>query len=198
MKNVNDHIEPGILLSIAAGNSDSFRILFEKYKQVIYGHALHFTQSTTVAEEITQDVFMQCWTKKDELPAIENFEAWMFTITKNLCFNYLKKLAREYEFKKRVARAGQEENAPIESYIAVKEQQALLQRALNHLSPQQKLIFKLNREVGLKNSEIATQLNLSPNTVKTHMVSALRSIRFYFHQHAKSAVQIFLLVKIFQ
>ena len=65
MKNVNDDIEPGILLSIAAGNSDSFRILFERYKQVIYGHALHFTQSTTVAEEITQDVFMQCWTKKD-------------------------------------------------------------------------------------------------------------------------------------
>ncbi|MES2891806.1 MAG: RNA polymerase sigma-70 factor [Bacteroidota bacterium] len=198
MKSVTEEIGPGVLQNIAAGNSDSFRILFDRYKHVIYGHALHFTQSVPVAEEITQDVFMQCWIKKAQLPAIDNFEAWMFTITRNLCFNHLKKLAREYAFKKSVFQAGEETAEPIESYMAVKEQEELLHQAVEQLSPQQKIIFKLNRERGMKNAEIATQLNLSPNTVKTHMVSALRSIRFFFQEHSKTAIQVLLLVKIFQ
>ena len=63
MKKVNQDIGPEILHSIAAGSADSFRILFDRYKDVIYGHALHFTQATLIAEEITQDVFMQCWLK---------------------------------------------------------------------------------------------------------------------------------------
>jgi RNA polymerase sigma-70 factor (ECF subfamily) len=59
---------------------------------------------------------------------------------------------------------------------------------LEGLSPQQRLIFNLNREKGLKNSEIAQKLNLSPNTVKTHMVSALRRLKEYFESHPISVI----------
>jgi RNA polymerase sigma factor (sigma-70 family) len=72
----------------------------------------------------------------------------------------------------------------VEEYLSYKERLAEIDEALEQLSPQQRLIFNLNRGKGLKNEEIARQLNLSPNTVKTHMVIALRKIRLFLESHA--------------
>jgi RNA polymerase sigma-70 factor (ECF subfamily) len=196
MKIVNWDNEVDLLKSIANGSEAAFSQLFDRYKNNVYGHALHFTQSVFIAEEITQDVFLKCWLKKESLADIQSLEAWLFTLTKNCCFNHLKKIAREHKLKSSLSQLGEDANENVESYLAVKEQQNLLQQAIDHLSAQQKLVFRLNRDAGLKNAEIAEQLNISPNTVKTHMVSAIRSIRLFFKTHAESAIQVLLLLHI--
>jgi RNA polymerase sigma-70 factor (ECF subfamily) len=196
MKSVIEESDHDLLKHIANGSEEAFGKLFERYKNIIYSHAFHFTQSVFIAEEITQDVFLKCWLKKETLIEIEAVEAWLYTITKNLCFNHLKTKAREYKFKNALAQSEEPGEENIESYLAVKEQQDLLRKAIDHLSAKQKLIFTLNRDGGMKNAEIAEQLHLSPNTVKTHMVSALRTIRIFFKQHAEGVVQLFLLFQV--
>ena len=193
MKIANDDNEQELLLSIANGSEAAFCRLFDRFKNTIYGHALYFTRSVFIAEEITQEVFLKCWLKKASLPEINNIEAWLFTLTKNRCFNYLKKMAREQRLLDSIAQTGEQADENIESYLAVKEQQGILTQAIGHLSDKQKLVFTLNREAGMKNAEIAQQLNISPNTVKTHMVSALRIIRLFFKTHSERAIQILLL-----
>ncbi|MEO6549945.1 MAG: RNA polymerase sigma-70 factor [Ferruginibacter sp.] len=193
MKVDNEYNERQLLLSIAIGNEQAFTRLFDFYKNDIYAHALHFTQSVSIAEEITQDVFVKCWIKRSSLAEVNNLQAWLFTITKNDCFNYLKKIAREHRLKNALASTDETSDENIESYLAVKEQQKVLQQAIGQLSDQQKKIFVMNRDRGMKNAEIAEQLNISPNTVKTHMVSAIRSIRLFFKTYAESAVQLWLL-----
>ena len=87
-----------------------------------------------------------------------------------------------------------EEN--VDDYIFYKDQLQRLGEALDQLSPQQRLIFRLNRDQGMKNEEIARQLNISPNTVKTHMVTALRKIRLFLETHPASIIfLIFFLLK---
>lgn len=194
MKIVNWNDEHEVLKDIANGSEQAFTLLFDRYKNDIYAHAFHFTRSVFIAEEITQDVFLKCWLKKESLAEINNIGAWLFTLTKNGCFNQLKKIAREHRLKSALEQEGEPVDESIESYLAVKEQQNLLQQAVDHLSAKQKQVFKLNREAGMKNAEIAEQLNISPNTVKTHMVGALRSIRLFFKAHAERAVQVFVLL----
>jgi RNA polymerase sigma-70 factor (ECF subfamily) len=65
----------------------------------------------------------------------------------------------------------------VEDHVLTKENEARLQNALNRLSPQQKLIFTLSRQEGMKHEEIASQLNISRNTVKTHLVHALKTLK---------------------
>ncbi|MEO6730331.1 MAG: RNA polymerase sigma-70 factor [Ferruginibacter sp.] len=193
MRVVNDNNEDELLLSIASGSEPAFTQLFDRYKNDIYAHALHFTKSVQVAEEITQDVFIKCWTSRESLPEIINLQAWLFTLTKNGCFNSLKKMARQQRLSHSLAHADEVADENVESYLAVKEQQDLLQKAIENLSDKQKLVFRMNRDQGMKNAEIAEQLNISPNTVKTHMVSALRSIRMFFKAHTERAIQVLLL-----
>ena len=189
MRNVSFNNEYELLYAIATGSQDAFCSLFKQLKDKVFSFALHFTHSSFIAEEITQEVFMKLWVSRVSLAEVKNIEAWIMTVTKNLCFNHLKKKAVELKTKIILAQkeAGFEMN--VDDYVFYKDQLGILKLAMDQLSPQQRTIFRLNREEGLKNEEIARQLNITPNTVKTHMVAALRKIRTYMQNHS---VNIFL------
>ena len=186
------------LADIATGDQEAFCKFFDAFKNKIYSFSYSFTKSQQVAEEITQDVFTRVWTNRESLIEIENIDAWLSTITRNLCFNYLKKLALERKTKDELLKTQNYSDENVEQYLSYKEKANQLAEALDQLSPQQRLIFTLNRDKGLKNEEIADQLHLSPNTVKTHMVSALRKIRAILESHATHLFGILLIfLKIF-
>ena len=186
------------LADIATGDQEAFCKFFDAFKNKIYSFSYSFTKSQQVAEEITQDVFTRVWTTRESLIVIENIDAWLSTITRNLCFNYLKKLALERKTKDELLKTQNYSDENVEQYLSYKEKANQLAEALDQLSPQQRLIFTLNRDKGLKNEEIADQLHLSPNTVKTHMVSALRKIRSILESHATHLFGILLIfLKIF-
>jgi RNA polymerase sigma-70 factor (family 1) len=172
------------LADIADGDQRAFCHFFEAFKHKIYSFSYSFTKSPETAEEISQEVFVKVWSNRESLTAVENIDAWLSTITRNLCFNYLKHLALERKATVRMMKAQTRAEDDVEEYLSYKERLAEIDEALEQLSPQQRLIFNLNRGKGLKNEEIARQLNLSPNTVKTHMVIALRKIRLFLESHA--------------
>lgn len=169
---------------IAEGDQEAFTLFFEAFKNKIYSFSFAFTHSAETAEEITQDVFIRVWTNRESLNEIENMDAWLSTVTRNLCFNHLKKLARERKAKNILLKTQTETEDSVEQYLSYKEKASQVSEAIEQLSPQQRLIFRLNRDKGLKNEEIAHRLNLSPNTVKTHMVTALRKIRSFLESNA--------------
>ena len=183
-----------LLINIAEGNQQAFCNLFELFKQKVYSYSYHFTRSSFTAEEITQEVFMKIWVSRESMAAVENLDAWISTVTRNLCFNYLKKMALEKRLNRVIAQKDVTAEENVDQYIAYKDQLSLLDAALDQLSPQQKLIFRLNRDQGLKNEEIAHRLNLSPNTVKTHLVIALRKIRHFLKTHASHIIVLLLLL----
>lgn len=188
--------EHDLLMSIARGNEDAFRSLFVLLKDKVYSYSLHFTRSVFTAEEITQEVFLKIWLNRESLPEINSIEAWIVTVTRNLCFNQLKKKALEQKIKNSIVNVETEGEENVDNYIFYKDQLQRLGEAIDQLSPQQRLIFRLNRNQGMKNEEIARQLNISPNTVKTHMVTALRKIRLFLETHPASIIfLVFVLLK---
>jgi RNA polymerase sigma-70 factor (family 1) len=180
--------EHDLLMSIARGNEDAFRSLFVLLRDKVYSYSFHFTRSVFTAEEITQEVFLKIWVNRESLPEINSIEAWIVTVTRNLCFNQLKKKALEQKIKNSIINSEAEGEENVDNYIFYKDQLKRLGEAIEQLSPQQRLIFRLNRDQGMKNEEIARQLNISTNTVKTHMVTALRKIRLFLETHPASII----------
>ena len=65
--------EEELLAFIANGDELAFTRVFDYYRDRIYSIAFKITHSTTVAEEIVQDVFLKIWLRRDHLIEIENF-----------------------------------------------------------------------------------------------------------------------------
>jgi RNA polymerase sigma-70 factor (ECF subfamily) len=73
-----------------------------------------------------------------------------------------------------------------------------LQTAIEQLPPQQKIVYRLRREQGLKNDEIAIKLNISPLTVKKHIAQASQAIRILLAKQTSIPVSLLIVfLKIF-
>lgn len=110
------------------------------------------------------------------MAGIENMNAYLFRICHNRAITGLRRMAKETLILSEL----QQENIPFLSHAdpaCQKEIRDSIQQAVNRLSPQQRQVFLLSRQDGLKHKQIAEQLGVSINTVKTHLGQALRFLR---------------------
>jgi RNA polymerase sigma-70 factor (family 1) len=173
------YTENELLRLIAEGDKNAFTQIYNNYRNKIYSIAFDLTESTTVAEEIVQDVFLKIWVKRASLNEVEHFRAYLFTITRNYVFTALKRIARKESIE-----VSAMQDAPLyyhdtENRVLNNEYSRILQAAIERLPEQQRQVYNLIRNEGLKREEAAAALHLSPETVKTHLAQAMRSIRTY-------------------
>ncbi len=138
---------------------------------------MRIAESKPLTQEIVQDVFLKIWINRVSLSDIDSFKAYLFTVARNHAFNCLKQLARQKNREKEwINSVLQEATHALDDKDEI-DAGALVDEAVDLLPPQQKKVYTLSRKNGLKQEEIARELNLSLETVKKHMVLALRSIR---------------------
>ena len=187
--------EKWLLEQIAQGDEAAFRKVFDAYRDPVYAYILYLIRSQVLADEILQDVFLRIWLNRHTLPEIKSFRAWTFTIAKNRIIDVMKIQAKEA-----LLRSAAPDPAPScepEDRIREKEYELLLHDALSQLSPKQQQIYQMSRENGLKLNEIATELNISSNTVKSHLMRALRTIKKNLQPHIQTFLAGLLLINYF-
>ncbi len=188
------HTEQALLVQVANGDETAFRQLYDHYRKKLYAYAFQITESALLADEVVQEVFLKLWVHRQKLLEVKHFNSWLYTIARNHLLDALKKTARETLARKELVRTIPAAINNADDRILFQENEKLLQQALNQLSTQQQLIYHLSRNQGMKYDEIASELNIAPNTVKVHIVNALRSIRKYIRYHS---VSVFLLCSYF-
>lgn len=175
--------EKELLLLISGGDTSAFTLMFNQYKDKIYTIAYKLTGSAFLSEEVVQEIFMKLWINRKMLPGIEHFPAWFNTVIRNHLFSLIKRTAaranRETIFAKNIPSVynNADEN------ILLKETEALIEKALYTLPPQQNKVYRLIKVSGMKKEEVASQLNLSTETVKSHLSKAIKNIRAYCMAH---------------
>ncbi|HEY4151284.1 MAG TPA: RNA polymerase sigma-70 factor [Chitinophagaceae bacterium] len=179
MPSASLHNEKELLHAVAQGDEAAFTAVFDAYKDKIYTIALRLTGNTSIAEEIVQDVFLKIWLKRDTLTSVDHFRAYLFTTTRHHVFNALKRLFRRRQFAGELARDWSEETNDTDSLLLDKEYQAILQEAIGQLPPQQRQVYQMMKEQGLKREQVAELLHISPETVKQHLAQAMRTIRAF-------------------
>lgn len=177
MRRNSDYTSDELFLQIADGDENAFRKVFHSFNQRLFPYVLNIVKSSTVAEEIVQEVFLKLWTNRQAVAAMDNPVAWLFTVAANQSFTYLKRISTEQRVIDKIKQSMHASENPTDEYIFFNESKTILQKAVGELPAQRQVIYKLSREEGLNHQQIADQLNLSPNTVKNQLVSALRTIR---------------------
>ena len=186
MSDLAECSEKDLLNKVAEGNEDSFRQLFSKYHQQLGTHIFRITNSVDLAEEIVQDVFLKIWMSREALSGVHNFKAYLFVISKNHTLNCLRKLSKERMYMKKCeddfARENVYDEEPIDLY------HSLLDEAINQLPAQQQKVYLLSRHERLRYAEVASELNISRETVKKYLQIATASITAYVLTNVNTTV----------
>jgi len=180
-----------LLLQVGKGNQAAFKAVFDFYKERFYSACFKMTKSGDVAEEIVQEVFISLWVKRHQVAAAANPEAYLLTILHNSIYAHFRKLALEKTLKKKILqRSSPIEISPVEDMLLAKENYQMLEAVISQLPPQQRIVYKLCRQQGLTREQIATQLHISPHTVKNHLQEAIKFIRSYYKLDASAFIWI--------
>lgn len=179
---------------IASGDEQAFRKIFHDLNAQLFPFVLKLTRSKPVAEDIVQETFLRLWIHREEVGEMEYPLSWLYTVASNQSLSWLRSHAAEVRRMKRMEMRYKTRKERIVEDLSAKEVRSLIARAVNLLPPRRQQIYKLSREQGLSHKEIAEQLQLSPNTIKNQMVSALKFIKDYLRQYGGIAVPILILL----
>lgn len=180
--------ESELLVKVAHGDQHAFRIIYDRYGKKVYTYALQLLHSEVEAEEMMQEVFLKIWLMGKGISEISNLEAYLRTLTKNRSLNVLRRMVLEGKIEKALGLQWREESSETEDEILISDVRNVLNKAIDLLPQQQKQVYLLCQQEGLKYEEAAERLNLSPMTVQTHMKRALKSVRTYVKANTDIAV----------
>lgn len=169
--------ESEILNLISEGDELAFRKIYNHYSSRLYNYTFRITEDEELSEEIVMDAFLKVWVNRHGLDEIIHFDAYLYTLVRNRAFNAIKRKAQETVIINKLSLNNSEYQDITEETVIYNEYQHILSRAVDQLPPQQRIVFSMSRDEGMKYEEIANHLNLSKNTVKAHLKKALSTLR---------------------
>lgn len=175
------------------GNVKSFDLLHEKYSERLYGFALKLLKNKEDALDSVQETFLRIWQKRKELDKDKSFKAFLFTISYNIIMDQLRKRLSDsnyVEFLKKNFKIGEDivENA---ADFNILEKQ--IQSFISQLPLRRQEIYRMSREKGCSNNEIAEKLSISVKTVETQINLAVKFMKSRIADGSLPAILFFAL-----
>ena len=182
-----------LLLKIAAGDSVAFGEMVKQKWQKVLQHSLTFVKSYQVAEELTQDVFIQLWDKREKLTEVKSFDNYLFIVSRNLIITHIrKKLVETSTLKEQKL---EEMFFKPDEQFEFQELVAIIQEGADLLSEPRKSVFLLSRMEGKDSDFISSELGISKRTVRWHLAEALNFLRTHIHNQYISSILALLLFR---
>ncbi|MFA6245391.1 MAG: sigma-70 family RNA polymerase sigma factor [Mucilaginibacter sp.] len=174
MKPENGISDQELLALLQRGDHAAFTALYNRYWEKLLLIAWNHTKDKIVAEDIVHEVFMVLWTKKINIQIL-NVQGFLATKIKFAVFKYYRKEQR----RNRLAELHIEFNDLCwdEKKLDALFLKEYIDGIVANLPQKCKLVFIYSREFGLKNAEIASEMNISEKGVEANLTRALKIIR---------------------
>jgi RNA polymerase sigma-70 factor (family 1) len=181
-----DHpaIDPDIITEFKKGDPQAFSSFFHLHYRPLCYFASQLINSQQDGEDIVKDTFVKLWQKHTDFDSPQNIKAFLYITTRNACLNFLRHIQVKESFRKELIYLEEEkgEELVLNQMIRAELMQEIYSE-IGKLPERRGEVFKMAYLDGLKNEEIAGQMNISIHTVAEHKAKALYSLRLRFSDH---------------
>jgi RNA polymerase sigma-70 factor (ECF subfamily) len=193
MENVIDDRDREIVEQLREGSKDTFHLLFEQFGPKIYAFALSYLKNESDAEELLQEVFLKLWEVRATLDCSKNLKSFLYKICINLIYDLIRRKNIEQVYLAHSSRQIHSSENDTWHEIIYNDMFGKLQQLIAMMPEQRQRIFRLSKEEGLSNDEIASQLNLSKRTVENQLYRAVAFLKDRMNMGSFPALLFFFL-----
>lgn len=167
------------LLLLALGNSDkkAFAVLYNMYAGKCLGFVQSLIKDSDSAKDITHDIFVKVWLKREVISKVDNFSSYLFRMARNSVLDKLESEVINRRFVTEQLMTSENFRSYVDESISADELQMLIFKAVSRMPEQRRNIFTLSRYKGISNADIAKMFNINIRTVENHLTNALSDIR---------------------
>ena len=175
-----------LIINARDGNLQSLNALFVLWYPKVYQMAYRYFSDDATAKDVCQQTFLLVQQKLSQLKDPQGFKGWLYRSAINCCHS---------ESRNRKRQQKNQDNASLndskrmsifpDQKLHLADQKRLLEKALQSIPAEQRLVIIMKNYEGLKFREIAEILAESESTVKSRLYYGLKGLKAYFDQHVK-------------
>jgi RNA polymerase sigma-70 factor (ECF subfamily) len=160
---------------LASGDEDAFTQVVGEYSRRVYALCYRILRDEEDAKDMAQEVFVRIYSKRKSFKGKSSLYTWIYRITLNMCFSYLKKhKARTVPFDEVEPVLAAKETAGTGASIALDE---AVSRAVRSLPPKQRAVFSMRFYDKMAFKEIARAMGTSLGAAKANHHFAVEHLR---------------------
>jgi RNA polymerase sigma-70 factor (ECF subfamily) len=151
------------------GDPEAFRALFEKYKDMVYSVALRYCGDPGGAQDIAQDTFLKLFSAIGSFRGDSNFDAWLYRMVVNSCFDQKRKTRRLTPLLDGVLDMLRTQDVSVLDEVLRAEMSTYVRSVVDSLAPDQRMVVVLRYTQGLSYDEIAGILGCASGTIASRL-----------------------------
>lgn len=155
----------------------AFTEIYNRYSESLAGFAGAKLYNLEDARDILHDLFVKLWEDRHTLTISSNLKSYLFTATRYRIIDKIRRNVTRQEYSTLLQALAENTVPSIEKEMEARELHQLLERSLEQLPGRTKQIYRLSRHGHHTIAEISVMLNLSEQTVKNQLSTALKHLR---------------------
>lgn len=178
-----DEDSVNLMLRVKEGDVKAFEKLVEIHQRAVIGTVARMLNNVDDAHDVAQQVFVRVWRSAARYERSAKFTTWLFTITRNLVFNEMRRRGRKREIsiEEQQEEYHREMSAPDRNnpdvVVVQEELEAAIDRAIQSLPEKQRLAVSLRRYEDMPYEEICVVLEMSLSAVKSLLFRARNDLK---------------------
>jgi len=165
------------ITDLKSGNVKVFEALFKQWYEPLCRYACSIVHDQEEAEDIVQRIFCKLWDHRIKLEIHTSMKSYLYRMVHNACLNRIKQWQMQSEHSEMIAQNSSTTTNCVEQAMIHKELSDQIELAIAALPERCRQVFLLSRMQHLSYIKIAETLQISPNTVETQIVKALKILR---------------------
>lgn len=174
---IQQQIDSQTIMDLKNGDTFALSKIYAVYAEQVYHLAYKLLKDTGWSEDLVQEVFLKIWKNKEQLEDSQAVWPFLYTLTKRESLNKLRSIRRSQVAFDRLLQYVEGFSASAEEQLINKELAMKIKECFAELPAQQERAIIMSKVQGMSYKEISNELNISPNTVKNHVVQALKTLR---------------------
>jgi len=173
-----------LIKGLKDGDQDAYKALYDTHYEALCIVALYMVKDHYIAETLVNDLIFSLWENRKALQINRSLRAYLIKATRNRCLNYLEHHQRKEEIYRSLRKQYDQDRNVCELHgddpfyqLLEKELDEQIKNAIQKLPALTRNIFLASRHGGMTYEEIAKEIELSVDSIKYHIKSALSKLR---------------------
>lgn len=163
---------------------DSFKEIYQLYWRKVYTVCYHSIGDPELVKEMVQDIFKSLWERKNELEITQSVEKYLVRSAKLKVFEHFRNEKSHKQHLQHLGSRQVQAQNYTEHEVLAQSLSERLASLIERLPSQCQRVFRMSREQGLTNKEIASHLLISERAVEHHISKALFSLKTNLPEYA--------------